>query len=124
MGPSGSAEVEVSITASRRSGAPGEMVKDADGRPLRMIGVCEDVTDAITAHEAEVALAASEHSRRRAMVLNHTVMQSLVMARYHLANDPEQARHALNQAVAQCQEIVDELLGPQDEPLQPGSLRH
>jgi PAS domain S-box-containing protein len=102
----------------------GEMVMDADGRPLRMIGVCEDVTAAITAHEAEVALAASEHSRQRAMVLNHTVMQSLVMARYHLANDPEQARQALNQAVVQCQEIVDELLGPQSEPVEPGWLRH
>jgi hypothetical protein len=101
----------------------GEMVMSAEGKPLRMIGVCEDVTDEIVAREAESAVVALEGGRRRAVELNHTVMQSLVIARYHLATDQEQARRALNQAIAQCQNIVDALLGPQDEPVEPGSLR-
>src|SRR3954451_8160071 len=102
----------------------GEMVVKDDGTPLRMIGVCEDVTDQLAAQSAEIAPAGSEHSRQRAMVLNHTVMQSLVIARYHLGTDEEQARRSLSQAVAQCQQIVDELLGPQSEPVEPGWLRH
>ena len=102
----------------------GEMVMSADGEPLRMIGVCEDVTAAIAAHEAELALVAAESSRRRAVELNHTVTQSLVLARYHLANDPEEARRAIDQAIEQAQSLVDALLGPSEAPVEPGSLRH
>ncbi|MFL5845227.1 MAG: PAS domain-containing protein [Solirubrobacteraceae bacterium] len=101
----------------------GEMVMTDDGKPLRMIGVCEDVTDEVHAREADVALAAAEIHRRRAMDLNDNVMQSLVLARYRMATDPEDARRSLNQAIAQCQRIVDELLGDGDEPPEPGSLR-
>jgi PAS domain S-box-containing protein len=101
----------------------GEMVLGPDGTALRMIGVCEDVTDEIAARKAELTLAALEGSRQRAIEINHTVMQSLVLARYHLATDQDQARRALNQAIAQCQTIVDELLGPETEPVAPGSLR-
>lgn len=101
----------------------GEMVLAPDGTPIRMIGVCEDVTDEIHARDADIALAAAEQSRRRAMDLNDNVMQSLVLARYRLVTDPEDARRSLNQAIAQCQRIVDELLGSGDQPPQPGSLR-
>src|SRR3954447_13184323 len=101
----------------------GEMVVGEDGVPLRMIGVCEDVTDEAGRRDAEIALAASEMSRRRAMELNDTVIQSLVLARYHFATDVEEARRALNRAIAQCQHIVDELLGPGDGSVQPGALR-
>jgi len=101
----------------------GEMIVGPDGVPLRMIGVCEDVSDAAALRSAEIALAAAELSRRRAMELNDTVIQSLVLARYHFATDVEEARRALNRAIAQCQHIVDELLGPGTESVQPGALR-
>ena len=101
----------------------GEMVLSSAGEPLRMIGVCEDVTDAIAAREAELALAASEATRERALEINHTVTQSLVLARYLLATDPEEARQALNRAIAQTRALVDELLGPSEAPVEPGSLR-
>lgn len=101
----------------------GEMVMTEDGTPVRMIGVCEDVTDEVHAREADVALAASEHSRRRAMDLNDNVMQSLVLARYRMGTDPEDARRALNQGIAQCQRIVDELLGGDAQDVRPGALR-
>ena len=38
--------------------------------------------------------------------------------------DPEQARRALNQAITEAQSLVDELLGPADVPVEPGSLRY
>ncbi|MCW2991065.1 MAG: sensor protein [Solirubrobacterales bacterium] len=101
----------------------GEMVMDEHGAPIRMIGVCEDVTDAVHAREADAALAASEQSRRRAMDLNDNVMQSLVLSRYRIGTDTEDARRSLNQAIAQCQRIVDELLGGDGAPPEPGSLR-
>lgn len=99
----------------------GEMVLDPDGTPLRMIGVCEDVTDEIHAREAGDALAASELSRRRAMDVNDNVMQSLVLARYQVRGDPDEAERSLTKAISQCQRIVDELLGIGSTT--PGSLR-
>jgi PAS domain S-box-containing protein len=101
----------------------GEMVLDADGAPVRMIGVCEDVSDEIRAREADLLLAAAEQSRRRAMDLNDNVMQSLILARYRMATDPEDARRSLTQAIAQCQRIVDELLGASGRATEPGALR-
>jgi signal transduction histidine kinase len=101
----------------------GEMILDAAGKPLRMIGVCEDVTDEIHAREADLALAIAEQRRRRAMDVNDNVIQSLVLARYRLATDPDEARRSLNQAIVQCQRIVDELLGDRAVAPQPGSLR-
>ena len=100
----------------------GEMICAEDGTPLRMVGVCEDVTDEISARDAAVQLEIAERRRRRAMDLNDTVIQSLVIARYSLATDPEAARRAVSQAISQCQRIVDELLGD-DEQAIPGSLR-
>lgn len=101
----------------------GEMVKGDDGTPVRMIGICEDVTDEIHARDADIALAASEQHRRRALDLNDNVMQNLVLARYRMVTDTEDARRSLTQAIAQCQRIVDELLGDHGEPPAPGSLR-
>jgi PAS domain S-box-containing protein len=101
----------------------GEMVMGPDGEPVRMIGVCEDVTDELRAREAHLRLAASEQSRRRAMDLNDNVMQSLVLARYRVAGEPDEARASLDTAIEQCQRIVDELLDATGEPTVPGSLR-
>ena len=98
----------------------GEMVLAEDGTPVRMIGVCEDVTDEVHAREADVRLRAAEQARRRAMDLNDNVIQSLVLARYQFATDTESARRALSQAIAQCQRIVEELLDAEPEP---GDLR-
>jgi PAS domain S-box-containing protein len=100
----------------------GEMVCTEDGTPLRMIGICEDVSDEILAHEAALQLEMADRRRQRAIDLNDTVIQSLVIARYSFATDPDAARRALGQAIAQCQRIVEELFGPDDDPV-PGSLR-
>jgi PAS domain S-box-containing protein len=101
----------------------GEMVLGEDGVPLRMIGVCEDVTDEIHARDADQVLAAAEQSRRRAVDLNDNVMQNVVLARYQLRTDPPEAERAMTAALAQCQRIVDELLALDVGAPAPGSLR-
>jgi PAS domain S-box-containing protein len=94
----------------------GEMVCDATGAPLRMIGVCEDVTEHELVEDAALR-------RRRAMELNDTVIQSLALASYALESDTAQARRLLHQALEHCQRIVDELLASDDGPVMPGMLR-
>jgi PAS domain S-box-containing protein len=93
----------------------GEMICDADGTPMRMIGVCEDVTD----HQM---VKVAEQRRRRAMELNDTVIQNLALASYTLDADPARARTLVHHALEHCQRIVDELLSGENA-LAPGSLR-
>jgi PAS domain S-box-containing protein len=82
-------------------------------------GVADTARDLSDKRKAEL----SEAHRRRAMDLNDSVIQSLVLARYRMATDADDARRSLNQAMSHCQRIVDELLGPADEAVRPGSLR-
>ncbi len=94
----------------------GEMVCAADGTPLRMIGICEDVTEQ---RRAEIA----DALRHRAVELNDTVLQALVLAGYQLdLADPAKARELLDQALDNCRRIVDELLEPDADQLA-GHLR-
>jgi PAS domain S-box-containing protein len=94
----------------------GELVCDADGLPLRMIGICEDVTER---ERVEVG----ELRRRRAIELNDTVIQTLALAAYSLDGDVEKARRLVHQALEHCQRIVDELLAADDGTIVPGALR-
>jgi PAS domain S-box-containing protein len=85
------------------------------------VGVADSARDIGDTRKLEL----SELRRRRAIDLNDTVVQSLVLARYRLATDPDDARRSLAQAIAQCQRIVDELLDGDGDAgtIQPGSLR-
>ena len=90
------AEVEVSVSLSP--------VRDHAGAVVAVADSARDISD-------RRKVIVSEQRRRRAMDLNDTVIQSLVLARYRLATEPDDARRSLGQAIAQCQRIVDELLG-------------
>lgn len=46
----------------------GEMICDHDGQPVRMVGVCEDVTDQVRAREAQARLASIIQSSEDAVV--------------------------------------------------------
>ena len=86
----------------------GAVVCDAAGRPLRMVGICEDVTDA--------------ESRRRAREINDQVIQALVVAGFHLERgDLGATRGALTEARQGAQRIASDLL--LDTGIEPGSLR-
>jgi PAS domain S-box-containing protein len=110
---------------TQRRAADGSPVEvSAALSPLRdhtgaIVGVADSARDLGDRRKAEV----SEARRRRAMDLNDTVIQSLVLARYRLATEPDDARRSLGLAIRQCQRIVDELLGAPDAVIEPGSLR-
>jgi CheY-like chemotaxis protein len=76
----------------------GEVITDAAGEPLRVIGVCRDLTEqrsaeasATVAHDQVVA---AEVRRRQALELNDTVVQGLVTLLWHLGDHagPEERR--------------------------------
>jgi PAS domain S-box-containing protein len=100
----------------------GDVVCDKVGAPLRMIGVCEDVTDEIRAREAEQRVSAIEALRRRAGEINDQVIQDLVVAGFHLDRDePAKAREALTAARRSAQRIATDLI--LDAGTEPGDLR-
>jgi PAS domain S-box-containing protein len=100
----------------------GNVVCDKAGAPLRMIGICEDVTAELHAREAEQRLAAIEALRRRAGEINDQVIQDLVVAGFHLDRDePAQAREALTSARRSAQRIATDLI--LDAGTEPGDLR-
>ena len=86
----------------------GAVLCDDDGRPLRMVGICEDVTEAET--------------RRRAGEINDEVIQALVVAGFHLdRGEVDRARAAIGEARRCAQRIATDLL--LGEGVEPGSLR-
>jgi PAS domain S-box-containing protein len=86
----------------------GTVLCDDAGAPQRMVGICEDVTDAET--------------RRRAGEINDEVIQALVVAGFHLdRGEIEPARTALNDARRCAQRIASDLM--LQTGIEPGSLR-
>jgi PAS domain S-box-containing protein len=86
----------------------GAVICDESGTPQRMVGICEDVTEAET--------------RRRAGEINDEVIQALVVAGFHLdRGEVEPARAALNDARRCAQRIATDLMLRTG--IEPGSLR-
>jgi PAS domain S-box-containing protein len=101
----------------------GEVILDDDGQPLRMVGICEDVTDELRAREAERELAAAEALRRRAGAINDEIVQRLVLASAMLAQGQvDRASDHLAETLTRAKRIAGELLvGAED--VAPGDLR-
>ena len=100
----------------------GEVVCDPEGKPMRMVGVCEDVTDQVQARVAERERAATDALRRRAYEINDEIIQRLVVASMYLGRGAtEQAASAIADATSRAQEIVRDYLVVSD--LRPGDLR-
>jgi PAS domain S-box-containing protein len=86
----------------------GAVICDEEGAAQRMVGICEDVTDAET--------------RRRAGEINDEVIQALVVAGFHLdRGEVEPARAALDDARRCAQRIATDLMLRTG--IEPGSLR-
>jgi PAS domain S-box-containing protein len=101
----------------------GEVVCDEAGAPIRMVGICEDVTDRERARDAEAKLAAAGALRKHAMEINDEIIQRLVLAGVHLQRGAAtDAAAAVDQARRCAQQIVDDLLDAPAEP-RPGELR-
>jgi PAS domain S-box-containing protein len=100
----------------------GEVITSADGEPLRMVGICEDVTDQVRARDAEREVAATEALKHRAYQINDEIIQQLVVASLLIKRgDVDKAEAAMADAYARAQAIVAEFLGDAD--LKPGDLR-
>jgi PAS domain S-box-containing protein len=100
----------------------GEVICDNAGAPIRMVGICEDVTDRERAGDAAAQLAAAEALRKRAMEINDEIIQRLVLAGVHLDRGAAaEAAAAVDEARRCAQQIVDDLIAT-PEP-QPGQLR-
>ena len=100
----------------------GEVICDDAGAPIRMVGICEDVTDRERAGDAAAQLAAAEALRKRAMEINDEIIQRLVLAGVHLDRGAtDEAAAAVDEARRCAQQIVDDLIAT-PEP-QPGQLR-
>ena len=89
----------------------GEVIVDEHGAPIRMVGICEDVTDELRAREAERQLAAATALRRRAAEINEEIIQRLVLAIAHLARgDVARAVPPLTEARYCAQRIATDLV--------------
>ncbi len=100
----------------------GEVICDPDGNPMRMVGVCEDVTDQIHAQDAERERAANEALRRRAYQINDEIIQRLVVASMYLGRGAtDEAASAIADATSRAQEIVSDYLVLTE--VRPGDLR-
>jgi PAS domain S-box-containing protein len=101
----------------------GDVVCDADDQPVRMVGICEDITDQLRAREAEKHLAAADALRQRAGAINDEIVQRLVLAGAMLERgEVAQASEHLAETLARAKRIAGDLiLGA--EQVQPGDLR-
>jgi PAS domain S-box-containing protein len=89
----------------------GEVITGARGEPLRMVGICEDVTDQLRTREAECDAAVTEALERCARQINDAVIQPLAVASAHLQRgEVDKAESAVADAQARAQAIAGEFL--------------
>jgi len=101
----------------------GEVICDDADEPVRMVGICEDVTDQLRAREAEKALAAADALRRRASAINDEIVQRLVLAGALLdAGDVDRASEHLAETLTRAKRIAGDLIIGADR-VRPGALR-
>lgn len=101
----------------------GVVVCDDDERPVRLVGVCEDVTDQLRARDAEKHLAAAEALRERASAINDEIVQRLVLAGALLERgELERASEHVAETLACAKRIAGDLIIGADR-VEPGALR-
>lgn len=103
----------------------GELVSDEEGRPLRMFGTIQDVTDSHRADEDRRRLQRALQRQKQALELNDNVVQGLAAA--WLAFDLGQVEEGIGlvqRTTRDAQGLVNALLreAAADEPLAPGDL--
>lgn len=103
----------------------GEVIRDEAGRPVRMIGICFDVTEQRVAEEAARRYREMEESRRRAFEINDSVVQGLATAVYALERRRvDLALGAVQGTLSSVRDMVSGLLADvADAEIAPGILR-
>jgi len=99
----------------------GRVIRDHTGTPVRMAGVCMDITERWHAEREAERIA---ERQRQALQINDNVLQGLTIALYALdQGDAASARHATASTLALARQLVHDLLasaGPAH--LEPGTL--
>jgi PAS domain S-box-containing protein len=99
----------------------GRVIRDHTGTPVRMAGVCMDITERWHAEREAERVA---ERQRQALQINDNVLQGLAVALYALdGGDAASARHATASTLALARQLVHDLLasaGPTH--LEPGAL--
>ena len=101
----------------------GDVICGDDGEPVRLVGICEDVTDQLRAREVEKHLAAADALRQRAGAINDEIVQRLVLAAAMLdRGETELARAHLAESLTSAKRIAGDLIIGADR-VEPGALR-
>ncbi len=112
----------------RHLASNGEVVTDADGTPVRMLGTCVDITDRVLAEQAHaehaMRLGESKSRQQQATEINDRVVQGLTAALYALELDQtEQAREFIGRTLEAARRMMTELAAPlTGEEAVPGDL--
>lgn len=103
----------------------GQVVRDASGQVVRMLGTAQDVTERKVAEEYERELREAEIRQKQALELNDNVVQGLAVAGMALElGEIAKAKDAISRTLAAAQSIITGLLRStgKDRELQPGDL--
>jgi PAS domain S-box-containing protein len=100
----------------------GEVMVDAEGKPVRMRGTCIDITDRVLAEEAATSARETELWHRQALEVNDTIIQSLTAGIGWLETGrTETAVGYLEQTLAAARHLVNDWLRPSRD-VGPGDL--
>jgi hypothetical protein len=95
----------------------------ADGKPTRMVGTVQDITDQLELESEMRRLREAEVRQAQALQLNDTIVQGLAAAKaaLDLGLHDKQAEY-LEATLNRARKMVGELLGGTKEELQPGDF--
>ena len=97
----------------RHLSSNGELIADADGKPVRMRGTCIDITERVLAENAAASAREVEVWHRQALEINDTIIQSLTAGIGWLeAGRTETAVGYLEQTLAAARHLVNDWLRP------------
>jgi len=94
----------------------GRVQVDEDGRPIRLVGTGQDITDIKRAEETARALVDLERRQQEALELNDTIVQGLAVAKYSLdLEHTERALQAVEESLKAAKSFVSDLLRSNDD---------
>lgn len=102
----------------------GRVITDENGKPVRMAGICMDVTDQKRAEEALLRLREADDRRRQALEINDGIVQGLAVAAGAFdRGETGAARVAIHHTLESARLLMNDLLsGLENRPIAPGDL--
>jgi PAS domain-containing protein len=94
----------------------GRVQCDDEGRPVKMVGTGQDITDLKRAEATARALAELERRQQEALELNDSIVQGLAVAKYSLdLEHTQRAAHAVEESLKAAKAFVGDLLRTSEE---------